>query len=200
MEEERRMNERIILKEEMRLKKERWLVEEQMLHVQEEYKMRMKAEQKRFQEERCKIMDEQNQLLNEEQEKQDEDMKVPQAIEKVLVFKSERVQIFSVDPDAVAQPVTVEEEKGLSMDSSNVRLISAEDEIAEEKPKLPKRKFKKFNRMTVAELQQKENLKASSNIIIISKNWCFKRKYSQDKSGIGKLLGNCRILSSELVL
>ncbi|GFY53132.1 hypothetical protein TNIN_187281 [Trichonephila inaurata madagascariensis] len=104
------MNKRIALEEEVILKKERWLVEEQMRHVQEEHKMRMK-EQKRFQEERCKRMDEQNHLLNEEQEKSNEDMEVPQAIEKILVFKSERAQILSVDPDAVVQPVAVRKKR-----------------------------------------------------------------------------------------
>ncbi|GFX84186.1 hypothetical protein TNCV_927971 [Trichonephila clavipes] len=82
--------------------------------------------------------------------------------------------MLSADPDAVANPVAVERGKGLSRDSSNVPLISAEDEIEEEKPKLPKRKLKKLNRMTVAELQQKVNLKASSNVIIIPRHWCFK--------------------------
>ncbi|GFY52725.1 uncharacterized protein TNIN_147521 [Trichonephila inaurata madagascariensis] len=41
--------------------------------------------------------------------------------------------------------------------------------------------------MTVAELQRKVNLKASRNIILIPQHWCFKRKYSQGKSGIGRL-------------
>ncbi|GFS47983.1 hypothetical protein TNIN_140011 [Trichonephila inaurata madagascariensis] len=57
-------------------------------------------------------MNQQSQLLSDKQEKlSDEDMEVPQAIEKVLVFKSEQVQMLSVNPDAVTQPVTVEEEK-----------------------------------------------------------------------------------------
>ncbi|GFX77025.1 hypothetical protein TNCV_1072251 [Trichonephila clavipes] len=132
-------------------------------------------------------MDEQNHLLNEEQEKSDEDMEVPQAIKKILVFKSEQAQILSVDPDAVVQPVAVEEEKSLSRDLSNVPLISAEDEIEEEKPKLPKKNLKKLSRMTVAELQRKVNLKVSSNTIFIPQHWCFKHKYSHDKSGIGEL-------------
>ncbi|GFW76174.1 splicing factor 3B subunit 2 [Trichonephila clavipes] len=128
-------------------------------------------------------------------------MEVPQAIEKVLVFKSEQVQMLSVDPDTVAQPVTVEEEKGLSRDSSNVPLISAEDktkervdlddddEIEEKKPKLcvPKRKLKKLSRMTVSKLQHKVNLKASRNIVLVPQHWSFERKYSQDKGGIEKL-------------
>ncbi|GFW08955.1 hypothetical protein TNCV_3475051 [Trichonephila clavipes] len=69
-------------------------------------------------------------------------MEVPQAIKKVLVFKSEQAQMLSVDPDAAAQPVAVEEEKGLSRDLFNVQLISAEDEIKEEKPKMPKKNSK----------------------------------------------------------
>ncbi|GFS30606.1 hypothetical protein TNIN_430541 [Trichonephila inaurata madagascariensis] len=65
------MSERIALEEEMRLKKERWLVEEQMPHVQEEHIMSMKAEeQKCLQEERCKKMNEQNHLLSEERKRQ----------------------------------------------------------------------------------------------------------------------------------
>ncbi|GFQ83232.1 hypothetical protein TNCT_418011 [Trichonephila clavata] len=53
----------------------------------------------------------------------DEDMELPQAIEKVLDFKSEQAPMISVEPDAVAQPVAVREEKG----SSNVPLIFADD-------------------------------------------------------------------------
>ncbi|GFR26308.1 uncharacterized protein TNCT_458461 [Trichonephila clavata] len=60
-------------------------------------------------------------------------MDVPRVIEKVLVFKSERTQMLSADPDAVVQPVTIGSEKGLSGDSSNVLLISADDEMYEGK-------------------------------------------------------------------
>ncbi|GFW68206.1 retrovirus-related Pol polyprotein from transposon opus [Trichonephila clavipes] len=97
MEEERRMNEIIALEEEMRLKNVRWLVEEQMRHVQEEHETSMKK-QKCLPEERCKRRNEQNQLLNGEEEKfSDEDMEVTQAIEKVLVSKGEQVQTRSAD-------------------------------------------------------------------------------------------------------
>ncbi|GFW08439.1 hypothetical protein TNCV_2774611 [Trichonephila clavipes] len=84
MEEERRMNERIVLEEKMRLKKERWHIE------------------------RCKKAD-----------------------EEAHVYKRERDEILNAYPDAVAQPVAVEEEKGLSTDSSNVPPISAKDETYE---------------------------------------------------------------------
>ncbi|GFX71955.1 retrovirus-related Pol polyprotein from transposon 412 [Trichonephila clavipes] len=111
------------MEEEIRLKKERWLVEEQMRHVQEERKTSMKA-QKCLPEERSKRMNEQNQLLNEEQEK----------------LSDEKI-------------------------GSKKRMDFDEDEIEEEKPKLLKRKRKNLSRMTVAELQQKVNPKASSNMV-----------------------------------
>ncbi|GFU41431.1 uncharacterized protein TNCV_2171841 [Trichonephila clavipes] len=191
----------------MRLKKERWLVEEQMLHVQEERKTSMKEEQKCLPEERCKRMNEQNQLLNEEQEKlSDEDMEVTQAIEKVLVPKGEQVQTRSADQYAVAQSVVVEKEKEeISVDVikdkddlnlvilSKERIDFDEDEIEEEKPKLPERKLKKLSRITVAESQQKVNLKASSNVVLIPQDWSFRGDYSQDKVKWENLRGNWRI-------
>ncbi|GFS61857.1 uncharacterized protein TNCV_4345591 [Trichonephila clavipes] len=41
--------------------------------------------------------------------------------------------------------------------------------------------------MTVTELQQKVNLKASSNMVLIPQHWSLGHEYSQDRSGIGKL-------------
>ncbi|GFV96429.1 uncharacterized protein TNCV_2870061 [Trichonephila clavipes] len=156
--------------------------------------------QKCLPEERCKRMNEQNQLLNEEEEKfSDEDMEVTQAIEKVLVSKGEQIQTRSTDQYAVAQSVVVEKEKEeisvviKGKDESNPVILSKErmdfdkDEIEEEKPKLTKRKCKNLSRRTVAELQQKVNLKASSNMVLIPQHWSLRREYSQDKSGIGKL-------------
>ncbi|GFY61142.1 hypothetical protein TNIN_343501 [Trichonephila inaurata madagascariensis] len=66
---------------------------------------------------------------------------------------------------------------------SKERVDLDDDEIEEEKLKLPKRKLKKLSRMTVAELQQKVNL---INIIIIPQHWCFKRKSLQDRRGVEK--------------
>ncbi|GFS64958.1 transposon Ty3-I Gag-Pol polyprotein [Trichonephila clavipes] len=138
---------------------------------------------------------------NEEEEKfSDEDLEVTQAIEKVLVSKGEPSQTRSTDQYAVAQSVVVEKEKEeisvdviKDKDESNLVILSKEridfdeDEIEEEKLKLPKRKRKNLNRRTVAELQQKVNLKASSNMVLIPQHWSFRGEYSQDKSGIGKL-------------
>ncbi|GFT60851.1 hypothetical protein TNCV_3615821 [Trichonephila clavipes] len=70
---------------------------------------------------------------------------------------------------------------------SKERVDLDDDESEEEKPKLPYRKPKQLSRMTGAKLQQKVNLKASSNIILVPQHWSFKRKYSQNKGGIEKL-------------
>ncbi|GFQ76205.1 hypothetical protein TNCT_392181 [Trichonephila clavata] len=52
---------------------------------------------------------------------------LPQAIEKVLAFKSERAQMLSVDLRAVAQPVAVGWKRGIFRYSSKVPLISAKE-------------------------------------------------------------------------
>ncbi|GFV06049.1 uncharacterized protein TNCV_3143401 [Trichonephila clavipes] len=69
-------------------------------------------------------------VLKEEMgsKKSDEDTELPQATERVLPLESERAKMLSVCPDAMAQPVTVPEEKCLP----RALLISA-DEMCEEK-------------------------------------------------------------------
>ncbi|GFW09958.1 uncharacterized protein TNCV_4207231 [Trichonephila clavipes] len=69
-------------------------------------------------------------VLKEEMgsEKSDEDMELPQATERVLPLESERAQMPRVGPDAMAQPVTVPEEKCLSR-----ALLIFADEMCEEK-------------------------------------------------------------------
>ncbi|GFR22734.1 hypothetical protein TNCT_392561 [Trichonephila clavata] len=86
-------------------------------------------------------------------------MELHRATEKVLLFKSERAKILSVDPNAVAQPVAIGEEKAKE-DINPVILnkepvILADDELEEEMPKLSKGKLKKLCRMTVEEVKQK---------------------------------------------
>ncbi|GFY16247.1 uncharacterized protein TNCV_2348921 [Trichonephila clavipes] len=171
-----------------------------MRHIQEKRKTSMKEEQKCLPEERCKRTNEQNQLLKEEQDKlSDEYMEVLQAIEKVLVSKGEQIQTCSADQYAAERSVVEKEKEEISVhvikdkDDLNHVILSKEridfdeDEIEEEKTKLLKRKRKNLSKMTVAELQQKVNLKASSNMVLIPQHWSFRREYSHDKSGIGKL-------------
>ncbi|GFT19334.1 hypothetical protein TNCV_3263401 [Trichonephila clavipes] len=81
-------------------------------------------------------MNEQNQLLNEEEKFSDEDMEVTQAIEKVLVSK---------DKDE-SNPVILSKE----------RIDFDEDEIEEEKLKLPKRKCKKFKQKDSCRISTKK--------------------------------------------
>ncbi|GFR08075.1 hypothetical protein TNCT_285651 [Trichonephila clavata] len=94
----------------------------------------------RLKTERCKIMQEQKQ------------------------FKGERDKMLSVDPDAVAQPVAIGEEKCLSRDSFNVPPISADEEMYEEKSvDVIKDKAKE----DVNPVCVNSNLKASSNVILV---------------------------------
>ncbi|GFT43687.1 hypothetical protein TNCV_1554691 [Trichonephila clavipes] len=59
-----------------------------------------------------------------------DDTELPEATERVLPLESERAKMLSVAPDAVAQPVTVPEKKGLPRNSFSEPLIST-DEISE---------------------------------------------------------------------
>ncbi|GFU60002.1 uncharacterized protein TNCV_3237841 [Trichonephila clavipes] len=77
-------------------------------------------------------------------------------------------------------------DKGSPVILSKEQMDFDEDESEEEKPKLPKRKCKNLSKMTVAKLQQKVNLKASSKMILIPQRRSFRREYSQDKSEMGK--------------
>ncbi|GFY48835.1 splicing factor 3B subunit 2 [Trichonephila inaurata madagascariensis] len=103
-------------------------------------------------------------------EKSDEDMELPQTTEKVFPLESERAKMLSVCPEAVAQPVTVPEEKGLPREDINPVVLSKEpvnlDDEIEVKQKVC------FN----------PNLKASSNVIFVH-HW---RKYSQVLRGVEK--------------
>ncbi|XP_067117303.1 splicing factor 3B subunit 2 isoform X2 [Osmerus mordax] len=91
-----------------------------------------------------------------------------------------------------------EEEKKDSDDS--------DDEIRPDVPKLSKKKLRRMNRLTVAELKQLVarpdvvemhdvtaqepkllvHLKATRNTVPVPRHWCFKRKYLQGKRGIEK--------------
>ena len=81
-----------------------------------------------------------------------------------------------------------------------------DDDDDDDKPKLSKRKLKKLNRLSVAELKQLVSrpdvvemhdvtardprllvhLKSTRNTVSVPRHWCFKRKYLQGKRGIEK--------------
>ncbi|GFV65727.1 uncharacterized protein TNCV_4153631 [Trichonephila clavipes] len=119
-------------------------------------------------------------------EKSDEDKELPQVTKRVLPLESERAQMLSVDPDALAQPDTVREEKGLS----RIQLISV-DEMCEEKEEASVDVMKETAKEDInpvilskepvnlddeiEEVKQKvcfnPNLKASNNIIFVQHHW-----------------------------
>ncbi|XP_077598222.1 splicing factor 3B subunit 2 [Stigmatopora nigra] len=82
----------------------------------------------------------------------------------------------------------------------------SDDEVRPDVPKLSKKKLRRMNRLTVAELKQLVarpdvvemhdvtaqepkllvHLKATRNTVPVPRHWCFKRKYLQGKRGIEK--------------
>ncbi|KAM3857362.1 splicing factor 3B subunit 2 [Diretmus argenteus] len=109
------------------------------------------------------------------------------------------------EPEKAENPVTAvlkkkgfEEEKKDSDDS--------DEELRPDVPKMSKKKMRRMNRLTVAELKQLVarpdvvemhdvtaqepkllvHLKATRNTVPVPRHWCFKRKYLQGKRGIEK--------------
>ncbi|XP_017292715.1 splicing factor 3B subunit 2 isoform X1 [Kryptolebias marmoratus] len=82
----------------------------------------------------------------------------------------------------------------------------SDEEVKQDAPKLSKKKLRRMNRLTVAELKQLVarpdvvemhdvtaqepkllvHLKATRNTVPVPRHWCFKRKYLQGKRGIEK--------------
>merc|ERR1740128_1053679 len=60
------------------------------------------------------------------------------------------------------------------------------EEVETGEPKISKRKLKKLNRLSVAELKHLVHLKSTRNTVPVPRHWCFKRKYLQGKRGIEK--------------
>ncbi|GFR02315.1 hypothetical protein TNCT_348081 [Trichonephila clavata] len=161
----------------------------------EEHKMRMKAEkQKCLQEERCKRMEEQKQFLNENVNPDAVTQPVIVGEGKGLSRDSSRVPLIPADNEMCEgkeeTPIDVirdEVKDDINPAILNKETLDLEYDESEEKSKLFKRKLKKLSRKTVAELQQKVNLKASSNIILVPHHWCLSLKQDkQDKQGIEK--------------
>ncbi|KAM8881421.1 splicing factor 3B subunit 2 [Synchiropus picturatus] len=94
--------------------------------------------------------------------------------------------------------------KGLEEDKKDSD--DSDDEARQDVPKLSKKKLRRMNRLTVAELKQLVarpdvvemhdvtaqepkllvHLKATRNTVPVPRHWCFKRKYLQGKRGIEK--------------
>jgi splicing factor 3B subunit 2 len=96
--------------------------------------------------------------------------------------------------------------RGLMSDSDEDEDEDDRKDTNEDKPRLSKKKMKKLNRLSVAELKQLVSrpdvvemhdvtardpkllvhLKATRNTVPVPRHWCFKRKYLQGKRGIEK--------------
>ncbi|GFS41963.1 putative splicing factor 3b subunit 2 [Trichonephila inaurata madagascariensis] len=145
----------------------------------EEYRKEIEELRKRAEERRLELrVEEESRLKTEEEAK---------AVEERRKRKEER---------KMNERIALEEEMRVKKDGlwksrcdmfkrniNKERVDLDDNEIEEKTLKLPKRKLKNLSRITGTELQQKVNLKASSN----PQHWSFKRKYSQDKGGIEKL-------------
>ncbi|XP_074023857.1 LOW QUALITY PROTEIN: splicing factor 3B subunit 2, partial [Numenius arquata] len=114
------------------------------------------------------------------------------------------------EPDKADRPesATVPKKKGFEDGHKGSEDDSSEDEQEKkpEVPKLSKKKLRRMNRFTVAELKQLVarpdvvemhdvtaqdpkllvHLKATRNSVPVPRHWCFKRKYLQGKRGIEK--------------
>ncbi|CAB1345462.1 unnamed protein product [Coregonus sp. 'balchen'] len=102
------------------------------------------------------------------------------------------------------EPAPLMKKKGLVEERKDSD--DSDDEIRPDVPKMSKKKLRRMNRLTVAELKQLVarpdvvemhdvtaqepkllvHLKATRNTVPVPRHWCFKRKYLQGKRGIEK--------------
>lgn len=93
------------------------------------------------------------------------EIKLPQALEKVLALKTERAQQLGIDPDAVVQPVPAAEDKTSSSAKTNVvTLVSIdEDEYGDEEDK-NKKNSKSRRRKKKKKKKQHNKIQAKNEI------------------------------------
>uniref|UniRef100_A0A4W5Q257 Splicing factor 3b, subunit 2 n=1 Tax=Hucho hucho TaxID=62062 RepID=A0A4W5Q257_9TELE len=108
------------------------------------------------------------------------------------------------EPEKEKEAPTMVKRKGFEEETKDSD--DSDDEIRPDVPKLSKKKLRRMNRLTVAELKQLVarpdvvemhdvtaqepkllvHLKATRNTVPVPRHWCFKRKYLQGKRGIEK--------------
>lgn len=93
------------------------------------------------------------------------EIKLPQALEKVLALKTERAQQLGIDPDAVVQPIPAAEDKISSSSKTNVvTLVSIdEDEYGDEEDK-NKKNSKSRRRKKKKKKKQHNKIQAKNEI------------------------------------
>uniref|UniRef100_A0A8C4QY27 Splicing factor 3b, subunit 2 n=1 Tax=Eptatretus burgeri TaxID=7764 RepID=A0A8C4QY27_EPTBU len=126
--------------------------------------------------------------------------------EDVKKDKEKEMEKKNLEADAAALKKKKEPEKGKDSDDDDDDDDDDSDDMESQVPKLSKKKLRRINRMSVAELKQLVArpdvvemhdvtahdpkllvlLKSTRNTVPVPRHWCFKRKYLQGKRGIEK--------------
>ncbi|KAL2079229.1 hypothetical protein ACEWY4_024973 [Coilia grayii] len=186
-----------------------------------------KNRRRRNRKKKKKKRDQENETQKEEDEKKgekekenDPDVEIeyiteePEIYDPNFIFFKRIFEAFKLTDD-VKKEKEKEPEKPEKPEATTIRKKGFEeekkdddsdDEIKTDVPKLSKKKLRRMNRLTVAELKQLVarpdvvemhdvtaqepkllvHLKATRNTVPVPRHWCFKRKYLQGKRGIEK--------------
>ncbi|KAI3376267.1 hypothetical protein L3Q82_016777, partial [Scortum barcoo] len=179
-----------------------------------------RSKQKRAQEKKEQAAEQEKEGSEKEKEK-DSEVEIeyiteePEIYDPNYIFFKRIFEAFKLTDD-VKKEKEKEPEKAEKQETAVLRKKGFEDEkkdsddsdeeIRPDAPKLSKKKLRRMNRLTVAELKQLVarpdvvemhdvtaqepkllvHLKATRNTVPVPRHWCFKRKYLQGKRGIEK--------------
>ncbi|XP_063042515.1 splicing factor 3B subunit 2 isoform X2 [Engraulis encrasicolus] len=189
-------------------------------------KNRRRRNRKKKKKKRDQESEKQKEKENEEEEKKGEkenDPEVeieyiteePEIYDPNFIFFKRIFEAFKLTDDVKKEkekepekPEKVEpiKKKGYAEEKRDDDDDDSDDEIRPDVPKMSKKKLRRMNRLTVAELKQLVarpdvvemhdvtaqepkllvHLKATRNTVPVPRHWCFKRKYLQGKRGIEK--------------
>nr|XP_046235943.1 splicing factor 3B subunit 2 isoform X1 [Scatophagus argus] len=182
-----------------------------------------RSKQKRAQEKKEQAAEQQNKEGTEKEKEKEKEAEVeieyvteePEIYDPNFIFFKRIFEAFKLTDD-VKKEKEKEPEKAEKQETAVLRKKGFEDErkdsddsdeeIRPDAPKLSKKKLRRMNRLTVAELKQLVarpdvvemhdvtaqepkllvHLKATRNTVPVPRHWCFKRKYLQGKRGIEK--------------
>lgn len=181
-----------------------------------------KSKKKRAQEKKEQAEQQQKETSDKEKDKEKESeveieyvTEEPEIYDPNYIFFKRIFEAFKLTDD-VKKEKEKEPEKAEKLETSVLRKKGFEEEkkdsddsdeeIRQDAPKLSKKKLRRMNRLTVAELKQLVarpdvvemhdvtaqepkllvHLKATRNTVPVPRHWCFKRKYLQGKRGIEK--------------
>ncbi|XP_070849798.1 splicing factor 3B subunit 2 [Chaetodon trifascialis] len=180
-----------------------------------------KSKQKRAQEKKEQQQQQQQKEGGDKEKERESEVEIeyvteePEIYDPNFIFFKRIFEAFKLTDD-VKKEKEKEPEKAEKQETAVLRKKGFEDEkkdsddsdeeIRPDAPKLSKKKLRRMNRLTVAELKQLVarpdvvemhdvtaqepkllvHLKATRNTVPVPRHWCFKRKYLQGKRGIEK--------------